>query len=193
MSLTLRWSKQRKVNKGELIKALIRLALVCLAVITIAKPTSAPINKELHVSDKPVKTVSQEKTLKPKVEEVAVKEEVAIPTPAPQPERPVEQPKPVVQAYPTNCEAYRPIISKYGWNVDVAMNVMRVESGCNPNAANLNDNHGVCIGSYGLFQISCHGGQIYNPEQNIAAAWSKYQARGWQPWSFTTCKKIACY
>lgn len=164
---------------------------MCLAVITIAKPTSAPINKQANVSDEPVKTVKQVEVQKPHVQAVAVKEVVT--PPVPQQERPVEQPKPVVQAYPTNCEAYRPIISKYGWNVEVAMNVMRVESGCNPNAANLNDNHGVCMGSFGLFQISCHAGQIYNPEQNIAAAWSKYQARGWQPWSFTTCKKIACY
>ena len=193
VSLTLRWSKQRKVNKGELIKALIRLALVCLAVITIAKPTSAPINKQASVSDNPVKTEKQVEVPKPHVETVAVKEEVATPPPAPQPERPAPVATPV-QAYPTNCEAYRPIISKYGWNVEVAMNVMRVESGCNPNAANLNDNHGVCIGSFGLFQISCHGGQIYNPEQNIAAAWAKYQARGWQPWGSTTCKyKVKCY
>lgn len=170
---------------------MIRLALVCLAVITIAKPTSAPLNKQASVSTEPVKTVKQVEVQKPQLA-VEPKQVVETPKVEVQQERPPEPVK-VTVAHPTNCEAYRPIVAKYGWNVDVAMNVMRVESGCNPNAANLNDNHGVCIGSFGLFQISCHGGQIYNPEQNIAAAWSKYQARGWQPWSFTTCKKIACY
>ena len=29
------------------------------------------------------------------------------------------------------------------------------ESSGNKNAANMNDNHGSCIGSYGLFQIAC--------------------------------------
>lgn len=92
--------KQRKVNKGELIKALIRLALVCLAVITIAKPTSAPLNKQANVSDEPVKTVKQVEVQKPHVQAVAVKEVVT--PPVPQQERPVEQPKPVVQALPTS-------------------------------------------------------------------------------------------
>lgn len=160
--------------------------LLTVAIVKFTAPSQA-INKQEHQAD----THSE-------VEAIAV--------PQPNEERPVEAEKPKQEAkpvevppapapatYPTDCETYRPIIAKYSWNVDVAMNVMRVESGCNPNAANYGDNHGVCIGSFGLFQISCHGGQIFNPEQNIAAAWAKYQARGWQPWSATTCKKIACY
>ena len=167
-------------------KQFIKLALVVLLSVFLLKPT-APFNKQVSAQ-----------TPKPKVVKTAVlKEEVepeAVEVPAPEPQV-VEAPAPIIETvtFPTDCETYRPIIAKYSWNVDVAMNVMRVESGCNPNAQNLNDNHGVCIGSFGLFQISCHGGQIFNPEANIAAAWAKYQARGWQPWSFTTCKKIACY
>lgn len=92
-----------------------------------------------------------------------------------------------------NCESYRGLVSQYGWNVNVALAVMKAESGCNPQAVNRTDNHGVCMGSFGLFQISCHGGQIFDPAQNVAAAWSKYSARGWQPWGVCTSGKVSCY
>lgn len=105
---------------------------------------------------------------------------------------------------PSGCEAYRPLVAKYSWNVEIAMAVMRAESTqnnipCNPNAANWNDTHRdiygnvVCTGSFGLFQISCHGGQIYDPAANIAAAWAKYEARGWQPWGAYTNGSYLAY
>lgn len=92
-----------------------------------------------------------------------------------------------------NCEAYRGIVAQYAWNVNVAMEVMRAESGCNPQAKNTTDNHGVCIGSFGLFQISCHSGAVYDPAENVAIAWQKYSARGWQPWGVCTSGKVSCY
>lgn len=122
-----------------------------------------------------------------------VKEASAMET-LPTQERQPEPTKPAAKPLPANCEAYRPIVAKYKWNVNVAMSVMRAESGCNPYAANWTDNHKVCKGSFGLFQISCHSGQVYDPEENIRIAYQKYQARGWQPWSATTCKyKVKCY
>lgn len=92
-----------------------------------------------------------------------------------------------------NCEAYRGLVAQYSWNVTVAMAVMQAESSCNPQAHNTTDNHGVCMGSFGLFQISCHSGSVYDPAQNIAIAWQKYQARGWQPWGVCTSGKVSCY
>jgi hypothetical protein len=86
----------------------------------------------------------------------------------------------------STCNDYRDIVARYDWNVDIAMAIMQAESGCNPRAANWNDNHGVCMGSFGLFQISCHGGQIYDPKHNIEVAYAKYKARGWQPWGAYT-------
>lgn len=85
-----------------------------------------------------------------------------------------------------SCEQWRPLVEKYNWDVELAMAIMQAESGCNPNAANNADNHGVCMGSFGLFQISCHGGQIYDPAKNVAAAWGKYQNNGWLPWGAYT-------
>ena len=90
-----------------------------------------------------------------------------------------------------NCETYRPLVAQYGWNVGVAMAVMKAESGCNPNAANWTDNHKVCKGSFGLFQISCHSGQVFDPVKNVQIAYQKYAARHWQPWG--VCRgKVVC-
>ena len=95
------------------------------------------------------------------------------------------------------CEQYRHLVERYQWDKAVAMAVMEAESTqngihCNPSAANMNDVHKdingnvICIGSFGLFQISCHSGQVYDPEKNVEIAWQKYQARGWQPWGAYT-------
>lgn len=83
------------------------------------------------------------------------------------------------------------------------MAVMEQEStyqgvSCNPNAYNPEWHYDIngkpyCQGSFGLMQISCHSGQLYNPEQNIAAAWEKYKARGWQPWGAYTSGKYLKY
>lgn len=92
-----------------------------------------------------------------------------------------------------NCESYRGLVSQYNWNVSVAMKVMQAESSCNASAHNTTDNHGVCMGSFGLFQISCHSGAVYDPAENVAIAYAKYQARGWQPWGVCTSGKVACF
>lgn len=101
---------------------------------------------------------------------------------------PTEQtvPKPKPSVYPASCETYRPLIEQYSWDVRIAMAVMEAESGCNPNSANLNDKHNGCMGSFGLFQIACYDGQVYDPAKNIAIAWEKYKKRGWQPWGAYT-------
>lgn len=105
---------------------------------------------------------------------------------------------PSVVSKPTggSCEAYRPLVAQYNWDVHTAMAVMEAESTqfgihCNPNAANWNDQHYVngvlyCVGSFGLFQIACFDGQVYDPAKNIAIAYRKWQARGWQPWGAYT-------
>lgn len=67
-----------------------------------------------------------------------------------------------------------------------------VKVSCNPSAANRSDVHKdaygnvICIGSFGLFQISCHSGEVYDPAKNVAIAYQKYQARKWQPWGAYT-------
>lgn len=66
------------------------------------------------------------------------------------------------------------------------------ESRGDPNAANRTDVHRdingavICRGSFGLMQISCHHGELFDPERNMAEAYRKYSQRGWQPWGAYT-------
>ena len=95
--------------------------------------------------------------------------------------------------YSVGCEKYRAEVSKYGWNVDVAMNVMYAESGCRSNALS-------ATGDRGLMQINwVHSAKVggdldklYDPQTNIAVAYQIYSASGWTPWS--VCRyNIRCY
>lgn len=117
------------------------------------------------------------------------------------------------ETIPVYCSDY---LKQYGWNHSVAYNVMMVESG--NKATNLNDNPNTGDYSVGCFQINLLGGNLmskygimvrlgytgaaereqmkqwlWNPKNNVAVAWELYKGSGWGPWSFTTCKKVACY
>lgn len=135
----------------------------------------------------------QEKALMDQPVVVEPEQAAKVETPAPQ----------VTQA--TGCEKYRDIIDNYSWNVDVAIAVCNAESSGNPNNQNFDDYHKFadCWGSFGLFQINCSHGQVYDAAENIRIAATKYDYakgvawtgyNGWQPWSATTCKyKVKCY
>lgn len=78
------------------------------------------------------------------------------------------------------------LVNNYDWNKNIAYAVCMAESGGNPLAKNLTDNHmswAGCMGSFGLFQINCSHGQLYDPVKNVAVAYQMYQSSGWQPWS----------
>lgn len=82
------------------------------------------------------------------------------------------------------------------WNQSVAFNVCMAESGGNPNNRNDSDPHPEmgCNGSYGLFQINCGHGMVFDGRANVTIAHSMWSASGWQPWGATTCRyKVSCY
>lgn len=90
-----------------------------------------------------------------------------------------------------NCEQWRPLISQYSWNVDTMVAICNAESGGNPNAANWTDSHRTCKGSFGLFQIACMDGIVFDPVKNIQIAYRKYSSSGYTPW--TVCRtKVNC-
>lgn len=101
-------------------------------------------------------------------------------------------------SYAVGCENYRGLVQRYfGAQTNTAMAVMRAESGCNPQAVNWEAHYDfqgrlICRGSFGLFQISCHDGALYNPEANVAAAARKFNASGWRPWGVCTSGKVSC-
>ena len=89
------------------------------------------------------------------------------------------------------CELVR---NYTNWNVDVAYAVCMAESGGNSNAANYNDNHGSCVGSFGLMQLACFWiPNPTDPNANIAKANEIYSRSGWSPWGAYTSGKYLKY
>lgn len=94
---------------------------------------------------------------------------------------------------PEACNKYVDEAEKYDWNVAVAIQIMYQESRCNPNAQNRTDVHKLCRGSFGLMQISCDQGIIYDPAYNIKIAYEqKYKKGGWKHWSVCKNGKVDC-
>lgn len=67
--------------------------------------------------------------------------------------------------------------------------IMKAESGCIPAKNNLtmSENHGVCVGSYGLLQIGClHFSGDHNrndPATNIAVGYQVWKKQGYKAWT----------
>jgi hypothetical protein len=97
------------------------------------------------------------------------------------------------------CEGFRPLVAKYDWNVDIAMAVMKAESGCNSKNFNYNTDG---TNDAGLFQNnSIHDAtdRRYDPEYNVALAYRIYKDRrswdisGWRAWTSCWDGKVKCY
>lgn len=132
------------------------------------------------------------KTVAPKAEVVKPATPVVTPTTVEQQPKPelvqVSTPAPVAQG----CEAYRPIIAQYAWDVRTAMAIMRAESGCNPTATSPSAGNYDGVPDYGLFQL--HGLQVYDPAENIRLAYTiKYLKGGWKHWSVYNSGKYLSY
>lgn len=87
------------------------------------------------------------------------------------------------------------LVNNYSnWDRNVAYAVCMAESGGNTYAANYNDNHGSCRGSFGLMQLACFW--IPNPKDpiaNMAKANEIYSRSGWSPWGAYTSGKYLKY
>lgn len=90
----------------------------------------------------------------------------------------------------SDCETYRSIVEQYDWDVDIALAIMKAESGCNTNSDNTGLNHDGS-NDKGLMQVnSCHFDIIsdldrFDPAKNIQAAYAIYRGAGFKftPWS----------
>ena len=90
---------------------------------------------------------------------------------------------------PSKCIPFLAEIEKYDWDTVVASKIMFAESACNPQAVNKKDNHKKCLGSYGLFQVSCTTTTSTDPATNIRLAYEeKYKKGGFKHWS--VCKSV---
>lgn len=168
------------------------MAIATITTLTLAFKPPHPETKTLEIKDSSrIKTAESTQTKGIKVSKKKVAQKPAT--------QPKPKPTPVVNL-PGNCSQYRPLVAEYAWNVSVAMNVMDAETAggvngmCDPGAANWTDNHIVCKGSFGLFQISCHHGQVYSVAENIRIAYEiKYKNQGWGAWEYTCTHKVRCY
>jgi len=70
---------------------------------------------------------------------------------------------------------------------------MKGESSCNQHAINGQDNHRICVGSYGLFQVGClhfsEGQDKTDIETNIAVAYKVWKSQGYRAWTVYTSGK----
>lgn len=79
-------------------------------------------------------------------------------------------------SYSGVCKEYYDIVSKYDWDVNLVLAIMKAESGCNPNAVNYNTNG---TKDTGLMQLnSAYWKQTMDPEENIAEAYRIYTRWG---------------
>lgn len=92
-----------------------------------------------------------------------------------------------VVIHTSNCNAYAGLVGQYGWDVRVALAIMRAESGCDTGAVSRTCDHG-------LMQINCvHadmvGGNLsalHDPATNISVAYRLYASGGWSVWTTYT-------
>lgn len=74
----------------------------------------------------------------------------------------------------------------YDWPQDIAYAICMAESTGNQDARNMSDNHGSCVGSYGLWQVGCFwyyyygysDSDFYNPDVNVSIAYQIYKRQG---------------
>ncbi len=86
-----------------------------------------------------------------------------------------------------NCDAYRGLLASYAWNTDIAMAVMKAESGCNPTASSPTHDHGLMqINEVHLAKVNYHVESLNDPETNVRVAFEVYSGAGWRAWSTYT-------
>lgn len=181
------WAREIEFTekKEKHIKLVIALLLVFVTISATAQ--AAPnLNNEITVRESQVVSAK----------EVSLKNDRGVRKKAVHPKAKERVTKKSNLKQPKGCEKYRKLISRYNWNKDVALRVMRAESGCNPGA--VGDNRvigGVYAPSCGLFQIRTLKGRpncaaLQEPKTNVRWAYKLYSQSRWRPWS--VCRQMSC-
>lgn len=116
-------------------------------------------------------------------------EQVNVPTETIEPvSQPIQQPEPVpetpVVTPPPIASGDCSLAFNYDWPQQTAYAVCMAESSGGHTMYNGNDNHGQCVGSYGLFQIGCfwfpyYGYEIsYDANVNVQIAYNIWKRQG---------------
>lgn len=161
------WKKQFKRFKRKLIKNLkaywglsliLGVLLISSQILDYVVPTPT-ITPQSFTNQSASKTASPIAT-KPSIVPTTIKSEVI----ALESKRP--EPVQLLRSTSGNCEQWRALVSRFDWNADIVLLVMKNESGCNPNniSTNKNGSH-----DYGLMQLN--NIQILDPAANIEYAY----------------------
>lgn len=157
--------------------ALFSAALI-IWLVPAQQKTPANLNNVVRTA-KAVKVKNPVRTAAPRKEPEHPKQVQAKPKPSPQPEKTKAVTTSVVRPVAQGCDAYSRMIAQYDWNAKVMTAVMRAESSCDPYAVNTHNYDGVY--DYGLLQL--HGQRIYDPADNIAAAYRLWRVQGYGAWT----------
>lgn len=110
----------------------------------------------------------------------------------------IETVEEVKSTLPEKCNKFYSEFKKYDWDVEIAMEIMYWESGCNETV--INDNHNTKDYSVGLMQINLYGANrlerpneelLKTAEHNIAYAYELYKTpTSWFHWSVYKSKGL---
>lgn len=120
---------------------------------------------------------------------------------------PIQQPEPVTEKPVSDTPAPAAVVAgdcslayNYDWPQKTAYAVCMAESSGGHRMYNGSDNHGKCIGSYGLFQIGCfwfpyYGYEIsYDAQVNVQIAYNIWKRQGgFVAWTTYTSGKYLRY
>lgn len=184
--------------------ALLIFVILTAIFITYKLLGSKQVEGELVKTSQPVYALEQEaefilteqKEIAPtQIEAIVAPVVEELPVVAPEPPKPaVQEP---VKPQPVRGTGDCALAYNYAWPQDIAYQICLKESSGNPNAANWSDNHmswAGCMGSFGLMQVNCSHGQLYDGVQNMNVAYKMYTSWGNSFRAWTTCKKVpGCY
>lgn len=165
--------------------AIIALSVVALQATPHIKVQSSSVSSRIESSEpqKPIET--------PPIEKEPVSQPIQQPEPVS--EKPVSDTPPVAVG---DCR----LAYNYDWPQNIAYAVCMAESSGGHAMYNGNDNHGKCVGSYGLFQIACfwfpyYGYDIsYDPQVNVQIAYNIWKRQGgFGAWTTYTSGKYLRY
>lgn len=173
-------------------KALLSL-LTIIVLSVVALKTTPHIQLARSNESSRIESVEPAKTVN-----VPVKETKAVVAPAEQP-KPVPETK-VSDTPPPISTGNCTIAYNYDWPKQTAYAVCMAESSGNYREFNGSDNHGQCVGSYGLFQIGCfwfsyYGHPItYDANINVDIAYNIWKRQGgFGAWTAYTSGKYLRY
>lgn len=112
-------------------------------------------------------------------------EDCEVPVSPPSVEAAASSAVPVDRGMGAGVEQWRSLVSSYGWNVEIALCLMNLESGGNPTAQNPSS------GASGLMQVlpswadnfGVTPADLFDPVVNLNISYALYRDGGWGHWS----------